>query len=324
MPSSSNHFSLNSSSFIPILSQKEVSKASRYGFNRQEKDNEISGVGDGNDYTATNWQYDPRLGRRWNIDIEFKTRPFNSPFIAFSNNPIIKIDPKGDDDYFFNRQGVIIDHVPNKNPDQFFITSETRKVNRDASNNNIPTPKIDFQISPNSNLGALARTVYAEMGGGTLIDKRIAAESIYNRMKTNDKYSKGGTIREIVEKKGYRSSDNTFHYQYDIANPANGRNSVYENPQATYGNNKSERLAFEQSMAAAIKTIYENPIGGGVTSYHSSDPNFRDNNSNYVKLNLPEGASGIKGMWKFKVDEPKKEVEIKDKPIESDRKCTKY
>ncbi|WP_290711350.1 hypothetical protein, partial [Flavihumibacter sp. CACIAM 22H1] len=38
----------------------------RYGFNGQEMSNEINGVG--NSYTAEFWEYDPRLGRRWNID----------------------------------------------------------------------------------------------------------------------------------------------------------------------------------------------------------------------------------------------------------------
>jgi len=32
----------------------------RYSFNGQEKDDEVSG--NGNSYTATHWQYDPRLG----------------------------------------------------------------------------------------------------------------------------------------------------------------------------------------------------------------------------------------------------------------------
>ena len=38
----------------------------RYGMNSQEKVDEISGSG--NHYTATHWEYDPRLGRRWNQD----------------------------------------------------------------------------------------------------------------------------------------------------------------------------------------------------------------------------------------------------------------
>ncbi|NQY09955.1 MAG: hypothetical protein HRT71_10645, partial [Flavobacteriales bacterium] len=45
---------------------KSNSPSYRYGFNGQEKDDEIKG--NGNSYTAQYWQYDPRLGRRWNTD----------------------------------------------------------------------------------------------------------------------------------------------------------------------------------------------------------------------------------------------------------------
>ena len=38
----------------------------RYGFNGQEKDNEIYGTGNLN--TAEYWEYDARIGRRWNVD----------------------------------------------------------------------------------------------------------------------------------------------------------------------------------------------------------------------------------------------------------------
>ncbi len=38
----------------------------RYGFNGQESDGEIKG--EGNHYTATFWEYDPRTARRWNLD----------------------------------------------------------------------------------------------------------------------------------------------------------------------------------------------------------------------------------------------------------------
>ncbi|MFO0322304.1 MAG: hypothetical protein ACK504_07750, partial [Bacteroidota bacterium] len=46
--------------------EKSCTGAYRYGFNGQEKDDEIAG--NGNINTAEFWQYDTRLGRRWNID----------------------------------------------------------------------------------------------------------------------------------------------------------------------------------------------------------------------------------------------------------------
>ena len=55
--------------------------------------NEIKGVG--NSYTAEFWEYDPRLGRRWNVDPIVKYH--ESPYATFGNNPIINIDPNGAD-----------------------------------------------------------------------------------------------------------------------------------------------------------------------------------------------------------------------------------
>jgi hypothetical protein len=64
----------------------------RYGFNGQEMDNEI--MGPGNSYNAEFWQYDSRVGRRWNLDV----RPTVgvSQYSAFANNPIRFSDPFGD------------------------------------------------------------------------------------------------------------------------------------------------------------------------------------------------------------------------------------
>jgi len=65
----------------------------RYGFNSQEQDDEV--YGNGNLNTAEFWEYDTRLGRRWNVDPVKKHH--ESPFCAFANNPIYHIDPSGAD-----------------------------------------------------------------------------------------------------------------------------------------------------------------------------------------------------------------------------------
>ncbi len=64
-----------------------------FGFQGQEKDDEIANV-TGSSYTATFWQYDSRLGRRWNLDP--KPNPSISQYATFVNNPIMFIDEQGD------------------------------------------------------------------------------------------------------------------------------------------------------------------------------------------------------------------------------------
>jgi RHS repeat-associated protein len=96
----------------PLQKQKRLSKKLpkdyRFGFNGQEKDNEVSG--DGNSYTAEFWQYDPRLGRRFNIDPLFSVKPWMSPYHAFSNKPIINIDPNGaNDGWYEGEEGLVFD-----------------------------------------------------------------------------------------------------------------------------------------------------------------------------------------------------------------------
>ena len=50
--------------------------------------------GEGNSYTAEFWEYDPRVGRRWNLDP--KPTVGLSEYSAFSNSPIGVSDPLGD------------------------------------------------------------------------------------------------------------------------------------------------------------------------------------------------------------------------------------
>jgi hypothetical protein len=63
----------------------------RFGFNGQE----ASDLGNGQ-LTAKFWEYDARLGRRWNVDPVYKQMPHESPYAAFHNGPIIYEDHEGD------------------------------------------------------------------------------------------------------------------------------------------------------------------------------------------------------------------------------------
>lgn len=64
----------------------------RFGFNTQEKVNEVAGIG--NHYTALYWEYDSRIGRRWNLDPVDQVNISN--YAVNRNNPIEIKDPNGD------------------------------------------------------------------------------------------------------------------------------------------------------------------------------------------------------------------------------------
>ncbi len=72
--------------------RKVTSEGYRYGFNGQEKSTELDQ--NGNSMTAEYWQYDARLGRRWNVDP--RANPSISPLSAFGNSPIFFMDVLGD------------------------------------------------------------------------------------------------------------------------------------------------------------------------------------------------------------------------------------
>ena len=64
----------------------------RFGFNTQEKEDEI--YGEGNATSAEYWMYDARLGRRWNLDPIDQISISN--YATFANNPTSMVDPMGD------------------------------------------------------------------------------------------------------------------------------------------------------------------------------------------------------------------------------------
>lgn len=65
----------------------------RYGFNGQEKTDEVSGSGNHIDFKYRG--YDPRTGRFWSVDPMFKEFPFYSSYQFASNNPILAKDLEG-------------------------------------------------------------------------------------------------------------------------------------------------------------------------------------------------------------------------------------
>ncbi|MCA6498679.1 MAG: hypothetical protein IM558_13240, partial [Chitinophagaceae bacterium] len=91
----------------------------RYGFNGQERSDEIA-VGL---FSAEYWEYDSRIGRRWNVDPVKKL--WQSDYATFSNNPIWKIDPNGADDYF-NSNGQLINRT--KTGTKIYVQTEKGNV----------------------------------------------------------------------------------------------------------------------------------------------------------------------------------------------------
>ncbi len=78
---------------MEISSRTSNSDNYRFGYNGMESDNETKGSG--NSYTTEFRQYDPRIGRWLSLDPLMAQFPWQSPYCAFDNNPVINVDPLG-------------------------------------------------------------------------------------------------------------------------------------------------------------------------------------------------------------------------------------
>ncbi|MEX0966860.1 MAG: hypothetical protein WD077_06455 [Bacteroidia bacterium] len=69
--------------FGMVMEDRQYTSGSyRYGYNTQEKVDEIAGAG--NHYTALFWEYNPRVDHRWNLDP--KPNPSISPYAIMQGN----------------------------------------------------------------------------------------------------------------------------------------------------------------------------------------------------------------------------------------------
>lgn len=71
----------------------EVGDKYRFGFNGQEKVNEIAGIGNHLDFKFRG--YDPRIGRFWSVDPLARSYPWNSTYAFAENRVIDGIDLEG-------------------------------------------------------------------------------------------------------------------------------------------------------------------------------------------------------------------------------------
>ena len=100
----------------------EVGRAYRWGFNGQEVVGELGR----SHYTARFWEYDGRLGRRWEVDPVVKAA--ESRYAVFGGNPVRFMDPDGRDtvEIFMSgeRRGRYRSHIRAEGRDVFFLVDE--------------------------------------------------------------------------------------------------------------------------------------------------------------------------------------------------------
>lgn len=87
----------------PIKGLQGFGISCRFSFNGKEKDDEVSGNGNSSDYGER--MNDTRLGIWKSVDKLFSKYPFTSPYAFANNNPIIYVDPNGEDWFYYQAEG---------------------------------------------------------------------------------------------------------------------------------------------------------------------------------------------------------------------------
>ena len=131
----------NLHSFGMLMKERKFeSEHYRYGFNSQEKVDEVSGEGNSLNYKFR--IYDPRISRFFAVDPLAHKLPSYSPYSAMANNPIMFFDPDGAFPYTF--------HIRAFAPPGAFKGTGFHDDNRGFSTSMIATSRIkqNFTVDP--------------------------------------------------------------------------------------------------------------------------------------------------------------------------------
>ena len=118
--------------------------AYRYGFNSQEN---VPELGEGHT-TALYWEYDGRLGRRWNLDPISKE--YESNYSVLGNSPLYAIDVYGADSTLFGENGAILCQISNDNgaTSEYFVLRTTQSTDEMYSGIQLNEPSLRGWTSP--------------------------------------------------------------------------------------------------------------------------------------------------------------------------------
>jgi RHS repeat-associated protein len=147
------------------------SNSYRYGFQGQEKDDEIKGEGNSLNYTFR--MHDPRVGRFFAVDPLFKDYPYNSPY-AFSENRVMDaVELEGREAFYIHgtvlqmfggRESTFTFEKNSKGEDKYIVQKFTPVLNNKTSN-------VDFEWN----------------GGNSDGDRHAAAQQLVEHVLKNRK-----------------------------------------------------------------------------------------------------------------------------------------
>ncbi len=272
----------------------------RFGFNGQEKVDEISG--NGNHNTALFWEYDTRLGRRWNLDP--KPNSGISSYSCFNNNSNLYTDYLGDTTKIFSKAGDFLDQIDDKlkNRVDFISIDKFNKIRDNAQKEKLSRNKYAREIRGNSDyfmgkstlnkINAIRKgenNQNAEAGFVLTISE--SRELIATELFTNDRSMHHFNMEDGLTKR----SGNYFSYNSNFVGV--GHNHPLQPFDATP---MSDRLNF---YGTPSKPEYSTLTHG----WQMSDYSPMLNKSDMHMISSPYGItihrSGFEGLKRFKANE---------------------
>jgi RHS repeat-associated protein len=249
--------------------------SSAYKFNGKEQDEET-----GNYYYGARYM-NPDLGVWLSVNPVSHAFPSVTPYSLMMNNPVMMIDPGGDSTFFFDQNG---NHLYTSNDK---LENSISVIDKDGmtgfmgivegvENGSLENSDKMWQNARdhgtthsimNSDLGHMARVVYAEAAGQSAESKLAVAEVIRNRASDNTKPSSSN---------GYTAQFGGVSTYKDVANQKGQFESVqsgaarFATPGSAIKNNSLEYNAFIGSMGAAVNAHHNNTnTAGGATFFFS-------------------------------------------------------
>jgi hypothetical protein len=256
---------------LPLGNGNFESDDYRFGFGGFEKDNEISG--EGNHLSFADYGYDPRTGRRWNIDPLTSKYPFASPYATFNCNPILYDDPTGKSgEASINKQtktitvtSVFVFYGSGSSPE---IAKQTASTIQKAYNDAHATVKVDgvvynvqFKI-----VGVDANSVLSKF------DKKTQEAGLEKAI-TNNKDIRANYVRLENE------SDNWSGSSYTDGQGAN--TGYWSTDQIAQNGGTTEPHEYNHSLGGLDHPETLNPDGGNQDQEPSIDMTI--NSYNYAK-----------------------------------------
>ena len=133
-------FGLKHKGYNNVVSSNGNSTAQKFKYNGKEEQDEL-----GLNVYDFGWRnYDPAVGRWFNIDLLAEKHTELSPYNYVQNSPLIRFDPDGLTDYKLNKKTGDVTQIGDANdkPDRLFITRKG-KLNKNKKTGEIKNKSID-------------------------------------------------------------------------------------------------------------------------------------------------------------------------------------